>query len=154
VYRVRINYSLMGLGPIFLTSSANLVTSVANLSPSAADTNTIFTLSSFSPSWPTSFLANLTRLSAPKFPVLYAQSPGWHPTISTPSAPSCSALRMKLMSSLAVHGMRMILADVSYCSFMVPARSAAAYMHCIQPKIMMFMSFGGIRRHHRLLIQR
>jgi hypothetical protein len=40
-------------------------------------------------------------------------------------------LRMKLISSLAVHGILIILALTSYCNFIVPAKSAAAYMHCI-----------------------
>jgi hypothetical protein len=125
-------HSLMGFGPIARISSANLLISAANLSPSAALTNTIFTRRSSRPSCSISFFVNLTRRSAPRLPVLKAQSPGWQPTTSTPSAPSCSALSMKLMSSLAVQGMRMILELMSYCSFIVPARSDAAYMHCMK----------------------
>jgi hypothetical protein len=125
-------HSLMGFGPIARISSANLLISAANLSPSAADTKTIFTRRSSSPSCSISFFVKRTRLSAPRLPVLKAQSPGWQPTTNTPSAPSCSAFRMKLMSSLAVHGILMILLEASYCSFIVPARSLAAYMHCMK----------------------
>jgi len=141
-------YSRMGLGPIFRISSAKSLTSFANRSPSAALTKTIFTLPSSKPNCWISFFAKRTLRSAPKFPVLNAQSPGWHPTIRTPSAPSCRAFRMKLMSSLAVHGIRMILLVTSYCNFIVPARSEAAYIHCIHPNTMMFISFGGIVFQH------
>jgi hypothetical protein len=43
-----------------------------------------------------------------------------------------------------VHGILMILLEASYCSFIVPAKSDAAYMHCMHPSTMMFMSLGGI----------
>ena len=49
------------------------------------------------------------------------------------------------MSRRAVHGMRIIRLVTSYCNFIVPARSAAAYIHCMHPNTMMFISFGGIR---------